>query len=264
MKAVAILLSILVIIACLAFGFYLGTSTVPSDLTPTPLLSSSLTQISPGSSTPQTPSALKASTLSSNPKQHNLVFVQADDLTKAVPRLESIWLVGYLPGSARISVILVYPVSPNTNSPKANALADTFSITHDGKPDEAFIAAVRNYGFAVNGYFISDNQGTASLVNWLGGIEMGNNQELQNGPAVLTQLTPPWQDQQASRLSQQALTEGICVRLNQLTQETNWLPLVMGLMPDHLYTDLSLELASTDWKQLTSGSERLSCKVAVP
>jgi hypothetical protein len=263
MKAVVILLSILVIIACLAFGFYLGNSTAPPNLTPTPLQTSNI-PINGLGTTPQTSSTLKTSSLPSNPNQHNLVFVQADDLTNATPHLESIWLVGYLPGSARITVILVYPTSPGTYSPKTNALANTFSITKDGKPSDAFITAVRTYGFPVNGYFLSDNQGTAELVNWLGGIDMGDNQGIQNGPAVLTQLTPPWEDQQASRMSQQKLTEGICARLNQLTTDTNWLPLVMGLLPDHLYTDLSLELASKDWKQLTSGPERLSCKVAIP
>jgi hypothetical protein len=264
MKAVVILLSILVIIACLAFGFYLGNSTARENSTPTPLQNLPASQNGLGTATPQTQYALKPSSLPSNPKQHNLLFIQADNLTNAAPHLESIWLVGYLPGSARITVILVYPAHPGTNSSKANALANTFSISHDGKPNEAFIAAVRNYGFQLTGYFLSDNQGTAELVNWLGGIDMGDDQGIQNGPAVLTRLTPPWQDLQASRLSQQRLTEGICARLNQLSIKTNWLPLMMGLMPDHLYTDLSLELASTDWKQLTSGPDKLTCKVAVP
>jgi hypothetical protein len=264
MKAVVILLSILVIIACLAFGFYLGNSTAYTNSTPTPLQSSRPPQTSQGAPTSQTPSPLRVSTLPSNPDQHNLVFIQADNLTNATPRLESIWLVGYLPGSARVTVILVYPAPPGANSPKANALSNTFNITHDGKPSETFLTAVLNYGFQVNGYFLSDNQGTAQLVDWLGGIDMGDDQGIQNGPAVLTRLTPPWQDLQASRLSQQKLTEGICAKLNQLSIKTNWLPLVMGLMPDHLYTDLSLELAGKDWKQLTSGPDKLSCKVAVP
>jgi hypothetical protein len=265
MKAVVIILSILVILACLAFGFYLGNSTAPPISTPTPSQILTLPPTGQGSPVSQTPSSSQATTLPSNPKQHNLVFIQADDLTNVNPHLESIWLVGYLPGSARVTVILVYPAPPGTSSPKAAALGTTFSVTHEGKPGEAFIAAVRSYGFPVNGYFLSDNQGTAKLVDFLGGIDMGDTQGvLQSGPAVLTRLTPPWQDLPASRISQQKLTEGICARLNQVTTETNWLPLVMGLMPDHLNTDLSLELASTDWKQLTSGPEKLSCRVAVP
>ncbi len=123
---------------------------------------------------------------------------------------------------------------------------------------------MRAYGFQLNGYVLSDNQGTAQLVNWLKGIDMGDDQGIQLGPAVLTQLTPPWQDLSASRLSQQKLTEGICARLNQLTIDSNWLSLVIGLMPEHLDTDLSLELAGTDWKQLISGPDKLSCKVAIP
>jgi len=264
MRAVVILLSILVIIACLAFGFYLGNSTAPTNSTPTPTQSLHPSKTGQSVTAPQTPSPSRASTLPSNPNQHNLVFIQADDLTNATPRLESVWLAAYLPGSARVTVILVYPAPPGANSPKAIALSQAFSITNDGKPSEAFLTAIRAYGFQVNGYFLSDNQGTAQFVNWLGGIDMGDNQGIQNGPAVLTELTPPWQDLQASRLSQQRLTEGICARLNQLSIETNWLPLVMDLMPEHLYTDLSLELASTDWKQLASGPDKLSCKVAVP
>jgi hypothetical protein len=264
MKPVVIIISILVIIACLGFGFYLGDLTTPSS-------SISLTQTSQPMQMTKVGNEIKKSPTNQsfpppvNPNQHNLIFIQADDLKKSSPRLESIWLAGYISGSADITFILVYPSSQTgTFSSIAQIVSTSFKIDSNGTVSDGFISSLKSFGFYSNGYVLSDIKGLAQYVDWLGGIDINDGAGIRNGDVIVTKLVPPWQDIQKSRLIQQTINQGICSQLEQISFNSNWFTLISSLIPDHFHTDLSLEYVTQEWKQLFSGSDKLSCQVVMP
>jgi len=262
MKPVVIILSILVIVVCLGFGFYLGNLSNPSS-------SVSLTKTVQGLQVATVGSGISNSTPyksspPANPNQHNLIFIQADDLQSPSPRLESIWLVGYITGSPDITFILVYPSQAGGSSTTAQTFSKDFKVNGGDNLSEGFISYLNSFGFHSNGYVLSDNTGLAQFIDWLGGIDINDGTGIGNGNEIVTKLIPPWQDNQKSRLIQRDFSQGICLQLEHISVNSNWLPLISSLIPDHFQTDLSLEYAAQEWKQLFSESDKLSCRVVIP
>ena len=184
MRFVVILLSIIVIIACLALGYSLGNSTFRAVTPP----SNTLSQPSPTS----TSSDVSVS-------QHNLIFILADDLASGDPRLESVWLAGLQPGSSLVTLTLIYP--SETALQPSQELPSTFSFD-SGKISERFLSALAVYPFQFEGYIVSDNPGAIIGINWLGGIDLEEGQGLQDGNAVFNRPDPSL----AKRLSFAALS----------------------------------------------------------
>jgi hypothetical protein len=238
MKAVVILLSIVAFIACLILGLEAGSrSTTSSD-----------------------PKATATSNLwASVGQQRTIVFIVADDLQTPAPRLVSVWVVLYRPDLPLVTFLPLFPPNTITITADPPDLAGAFALGADRSPSTSFIAALKSYHFDWNGYVLTDQLGLARTVDWLGGVFLSNNPA--DGATALASLVNPWEDPLGALQTQQKLLQSVCEKVSTLKPEANWLELAGTLMPQHLHTSLSLELAITDWKSLAGGSDPIRCDV---
>ena len=239
MKAVAIFLSILVFVACLVIGIQAGNmSSASSGSQPTATIFST-------SPTPQL--------------QRTLLLISVDDLLSDTPRLNSLWLAFYRLNLPRVTILPLYPANPGAELP---GIASAFQLTSSQEPDDRFIDTLHSYNINWDGYLLIDQSGTASLIDWLQGVQIEGIQ--LDGPSAVNSLIPPWEDEQAALLAQKRLGMGICSQLSTLPANMDWLNLTSQLIPQHLHTNLGLEMFIADWKALVGDPTPLTCEIPLP
>jgi hypothetical protein len=246
MRFVVILLAVIIIISCLALGYFVGNLTLQDNSSP----------IYSPSQTKQV-----STMLPDNPGQFNLLFVMADNLENPQPLLESVWAAGFLPESSEIYLVLLYPSTDNEGIP--GKLSSAFSIS-SGKLNDHFLDILDAYHIRLDGYFVSDQNGAILWINWLGGVDLADGRGTQDGLTIINELPDPWKDPALSRQTQLKIIAGICGRLSRLTTDSNIFQVVSTLVPAHFYSNLSLENAASYWQKMISGSKRLNCQVNPP
>ncbi len=241
MKAVAIILSIVAFVACLLVGIQAGSQGSPpptAKITSTPNL-----WLSPS-------------------QQRTIPYIIADDLQSSAPRLIGVWLLLYRPDLPKVTLLPLYPGGLSSPVGREAALAGAFSLTQDKAPDKKFMAALQGYHVQWNGYILTDLHGISRTIDWLQGIEFGDTKI--DGATALTSLTLPWDDLQDLLKTQEKIIDGACRTISKIPVEANWIGLAGVLSPDHLHTDLNLEMVIADWKGLVSGLEPLTCEISIP
>jgi hypothetical protein len=246
MRVIVIIFSILAFIICMLFGLQLSRGkTFNSPITP--------------SETPITQTATIG-----NPDQRNILIIQADDLTSSSPRLIAIWLLIYIPDDPQTSLILIYPQASGKNTDIQQRLVNTFALPPQGGLDPAFISALQSFSFTTTAYIILDIQAGAQAIDWLGGLELAGNSEALNGNQSLSDMPLPWLAPDAAREWNKKLANAICERVKQKSSDTNPVSMMASLIPDHLRTDLTLEMVAQDWHSQTHGEEPIACKISLP
>jgi len=241
MKAVAIILSIVAFVACLLVGIQAGSQSSP-------------------------PTSVKATSTPnlwlSPSQQRTIPYIIADNLQNPAPRLVAVWLLLYRPDLTKVTLLPLYPGGVAGTASGESALPGAFLLSPDKSPDKKFMAALQGYHVPWNGYILTDLYGISRTVDWLQGIEYGDS--TIDGPTALDSLIPPWEDLQASLETQEKIITGACKTIANIPAEANWIGLASVLSPDHLHTDLNLEMVIADWKGLVSGMEPLTCEIPVP
>ncbi len=152
-----------------------------------------------------TNSGLPAVTLPNG--QRSIVLIGADDLESGSPRLESIWLVSYVPYVTRLTFL---PVYPGGSDPSLDAnLAGLFHIVKEGErytPDPAFLEALRSQIPWWSSYVVFD---TVSFLRTIGGPS-GNPGKKESNRQV-TELPPhAWENPLEAQAGQAALYQRMC------------------------------------------------------
>ncbi len=240
MKAVAIILSIVAFVACLLIGMQAG------------LQSNSQPQIKP-SNTPN---------LWLSPSQQRTVaYILADNLQSNAPRLIGVWFALYRPDLPKVTLIPLYPPNPANRASAGLDLSSSFKLTKEKTPDQEFVTAMKGFHAQWNGYILTDLEGVSRTVDWMQGIE--TSQGKMDGATAFTILTQSWDDPSGALQGQVLLLSGACASIAKLSIEANWSGLAGALSPDHMRTDLPLDMMITDWKALVSASDPLSCEIPV-
>jgi len=242
MKAVAIILSIIVFVACLVLGIRAGSTPPPGG--------------QPGKTPPSQTIGL------SYEKQRTLLLIGVDDLLGAAPRLVSLWVLLYRLDTPRAAAIPLYPLPVSGGN--SSFLAETdlsahFSLTEQHQLNPAFLGALQDFKFAWTGYVMIDQTGSARLIDWMEGIEIQNT--TMDGTSAVSTLVDPGVDAGAALASQKQLGESLCQRFSTADPDSNWLALTTDLIPQHLITNLDIEALRADWKALVSSSAPLTCEL---
>jgi hypothetical protein len=254
MKFLIIVLSIIAFIFCLGIGLYAGTITSP---TITPVVSGSTPK------TPTTTASTQPQKKTSTPQprgqkvtdQRILIIIQTDDLLATKPRLVGLWLAIYKPAKSFISFLPIYPSAGGKESATTQALADTFSFSHEGKFSVSFLQSLDSLKFPYNGFIVTDKEGLARVVDGLQGIDLGD------GKTVSQMLAVPWENPSSALSSQNKILNSFCRRWSRDGNLINWLPILANPAPSHLRTDLSFSLFTNDWLDLTGGPSPLKCEI---
>jgi hypothetical protein len=154
--------------------------------------------------------------------------------------------------------LLLYP-SPN--EPYVS-LAGNFNTTPTGDLDPAFNSLLLSFGFKYQGFVLLDDAGFIKWIDWLGGVNIDNNQ--LNGTQALNHTPKAWQDSVQALVQQKVIASAICTRLGQLPTDTNWFPLLTDLMPEHMLTNLTLTDSVSTWNQMETSPSHFNCKTVSP
>ncbi len=100
--------------------------------------------------------------------QRNLLLITADDLKVPSPRLESAWLVLFVPPDAHLTLLPVFPSSVNNASKKDQALFDAFRLDGHHRPNEKFFEILRGREIWWSEYAILDTEALAGIMTRLG------------------------------------------------------------------------------------------------
>lgn len=230
MKVVAIILSLLAFIVCLVIGVQAGSQL-------------------------QRQKALQAAqpaTLISKDAQRTLLLIQVDDLSGDDPHLDGLSLLMYIPGHPMLTFIPLFPAEMARDGEIANHLAKTFGLDHNKALTQAFTNALKDEQISWTGYILSDRLGLAALEAFLQDPSGFNSASIKISAEVDANKDP------ASTIPV------YCSRVNDLQTSLDWSRLMSALIPDHLHTDLGLEMLLSDWKNLSSTGLPFNCKVITP
>jgi hypothetical protein len=212
---------------------------------------------------PETPRVLAGNenSIDSMPNgQRSLLLISTSSLDTAASRLESIWLVSYIPSESPLRIMPVYPSSIGQATPFDDQLRTTFKLTRSNGsliPDQAFLETLQSSNYWWSGYFIFDAQAFSSLVSQaLQTSTQGNNilavEENGNYLDIFGRTT-------AGSSVQLGLLQSACQKFFKTGQGVS-LSQLLSLLPGHYLTDLQPELIQQEWDSLYSGEQNPTCR----
>lgn len=255
MKLLIILFSIIAFVLCLLVGMMTG-----EGYSSTPQPSST-----PAQQQEITPTAApeQASTPIINSNQRNILVIFTQAFTEPSPRLLGVWLAMYIDNHPAATLVNLYPPSKQTDSAPAQRLADSFALTEKGTISPPFWESIKAFDVPITGYMMVDQVGMETAVDFVSGLDMQTGAGLLNGKNALAALHNPREDPFQALVWETFYIEGMCAKLGSLPQQANWVTFLTGQVPDHLRTNLPLDLFVQDWKMLVQSPEPFSCKLPI-
>ena len=229
----------------LAIGFMLGTSAAQSK--------GQVAEVSPPVSTP----APATSTAAPN-GQHNLLVIGIDNLEAESPRLESIWMILYIPPTPQFTLIPIYPSPYAGGEELQNYLESTFALGKELKPDPAFLVAVQSVNIWWDNYIILDETAMANVVNTASSENAMNNPDF--GSSTIANLPLAWEEPETAVLAQAELLNGLCHDFAR-TNSAKKLNISSEIFSNHVNSDLSAAQLTSILQSMTSiKSEPFRCQ----
>lgn len=236
MKKAVLLLTLFGFVACLLLGMYAGSHS-----------------FNPPSTSPTTTAEM------SSLSQHTVVFVQVDSLQSREPRLQSIWSATYDTQTPYVFLLMLYPVEDSLNQPRAEKLAESFSINSKGEVSASFSNNLEAGGFMADGMVLVDQQGLARAIDWLGGIDLGGEAGVLDGNAAASHSA--WlDDPQAVLQWQRRMVNAMCQKFGRLPTPINWSTLSDAIGSEHYLTGHEIGPIEEEWSSLVAKSGQVQCE----
>jgi len=229
----------------LAIGFMLGTSAAQ--------LNGQAAEVSPPVST-----LIPATSTAAPNSQQNFLIIGVNNLEAESPRLESIWMLLYIPPTPQFTLIPIYPSPYAGGEELQNYLESTFALGKDLKPDPAFLVAVQSVNIWWNNYIILDETAMANVVNTASSDNVMNNPDF--GSRTIANLPLAWEEPEAAVLAQAELLNGLCHDFAR-NNSANKLNISSKTFSNHVSSDLSAVQLTTMLQNMTSiKSEPFRCQ----
>lgn len=187
-----------------------------------------------------------------NNNQFNLLIIGIDSIEKSDARLQSIWLVAYMPNSDKVTMLPIFPSPDNPNRNKM--LAEAFQL--DGsQPGAEFWDALQTLGIWWKGYIVSDLINTIKMIDAMGGIYI--DEKLINGAQMVSSI-PSWdQDPEMAIERQMLLLDSVCNRVTQ--NQTTTMEVINGMFLSKFQGGVQATSFVTKLSSLISTYRNLSC-----
>lgn len=236
MRTFRLIVLLFAFVGCLSVGFLLGASKNVARAVPN-----------------QAPEAVQAvpsiSVLTAPNGQRNLLLLGVDDLQAEQPRLQSAWLILYIPPAPNFTLLPLYPQIPFTDS--AASLANIPVIANGGL-DPSMRSSLEAQNIWWHNYAIIDQTALVQGINWLA------NDGLDRGSDVLASLPPTDRDPQGALLVQHNLMKSLCYSQQGANASLEMDKFITSLS-GHLITDIGLRQAAAEWKDLFMQGGRFTC-----
>ncbi len=229
----------------LTIGFMLGTSAAQSK--------SRAPEVTPPTST-----QVSATSTAAPNGQQNFLIIGVDDLKAKSPRLESIWMLLYIPPTPQFTLIPLYPSPYAGGEELQNYIESTFALESDLKPNPAFLVAVQSVNIWWNNYILLDETAMAKVINTASADNAINDPEF--GSRTIATLPLAWDDPEAAVLAQAELLNGLCHDFARNFSGKN-LEISSKTLSNHVSSDLSVAQLTTMLQHMTTNkSERFRCQ----
>ena len=190
--------------------------------------------------------------------QRNILLISIDQLTAPKPRLESVWMVLYIPGDPSITLVPIFPVAGSAPSSQYPDLQNKFELGPDHAPTKKFIEGLKALNLWWDHYLVLDEMAQVELINRLGQITTRNNPV--NGLRAVANLPLAWVNPHGALLAQATLLKEICREVAQVNPDVKWgQSRLLEEMSDHLMTDMTMAQVQSEWKVMASSEGQLSC-----
>ena len=188
----------------------------------------------------------------------SILVMGVDEIQRAEPQLLAVWFLSFEPPGRELHLLGI-PVDAPLDE-KGTPIRDAFSLWEPPDYGASFIAALANYAPGpIQGFAVLDEEGFAALIDYMGGIELGD--EKLDGAAAVGALGL-LQGEALSALKLQArLLEALAARAPALGRTPEITPLT-ALIPDHAYSSPSpYQLASLGSQLLPLDAEAIDVEI---
>ena len=189
-----------------------------------------------------------------------LLLAGVDQLNTPQPQLKSLWLLTYYLDERPVQLLPIYPSQENQQILPESQIREHFSVVKvDGAAqlNPQFLNLLVANDFWLSGYVLIDDHATASIINMLGGLPTTSG--VCSGEQIM-KLIPPSADQpQKAQLQQATLLRQACLAVSRLSEQPEW-DAVLGLMSEHMITDLNPVRLLSEIKFLVSDLSHLRCE----
>jgi hypothetical protein len=217
---------------------------------------------------PAPPEPRQLSVLASG--QRSVLVVVADDLHAEEPRLESAWLVLYLPENPRITLMPIFPTLSRDISSDEKIL-EKFAVQRaEGarRLDDEFLQYLRELEFWWSGYILLDKEGLSQISLSL--IAPGNQGKwwaaghdiLEIEKTPLSNLPSVWGTETVSAADQARFYLDLCKQAaHYSSSQPGTAHFEMAdLIPDHLNLDFYVDQLNKEIQALKKHGTSLSCE----
>lgn len=189
--------------------------------------------------------------------QRSILFIGVDHLNVDQPRLESIWLVLYLPGKPSLTLLPIFPVSTTSKSYLGSSWERTNPIGDDGNPSTGLLNILKKKQIWWSEYVLLDETAMIKVVDFLGGMTVG--ERYLDGALSLGSIIPPWESQSAAIQGQTELLQTLCLQPKRVSSMKD-IGSILDLIPLHMRTNIEVSQALDDWQSLVTNEIDLTCE----
>jgi hypothetical protein len=194
-----------------------------------------------------------------NNGQQIILLIGVDSLAAAKPKLESLWLVSYLPSDATLHLLPIFPSRNGIFSDFEKKLNRAFDITAiSGNSLSAdFRNILKENNFWWSGYIIYDH---ASLMELFKDFNKENiDKQILSIDQAIQALSGVNDDPEKAFSAQFAIIQTSCQKMSEVSQISDWSP-VISLITDHVVTDLDNSQFFQEWEVKLSSPQNLDCR----
>jgi hypothetical protein len=191
----------------------------------------------------------------------NVLIVVVDRLntqgSPSKPRLESLWMVNFIPEKSTISLFPIYPIILHGKNTGRLSPEKVFSLNLDGELGNSFVKLLEQNHLLWNGYVILDEISMIEIINI---SECVNRNDCQmTGALTLGDIPRPWEDELAAAQGQSNLFKKLCDQAATLSKD-QIVGHLFDLIPGHIRTDLDPGYLLNSWQELSSKNTILHCE----
>jgi hypothetical protein len=196
--------------------------------------------------------------------QRTILLIGIDSKDTLKPKLQSLWLLSYLPSSSTLAFLPIYPSGNPIPSETTRRIVDSFSLERvfdiQGKafrlvPGAGFTKELEQSNYWWSGYFILDQSGKDKILNLLG-FKMDGEQGTQNQAEPGQTLKNGAEDDSFS--SQLMLLQSACRQAMKFAEEPAFIDL-LAQISTYLVSNIDTAQLLQEWDLISSNGEHLFC-----
>jgi hypothetical protein len=194
-----------------------------------------------------------------NNGQHIILLIGVDSVEAPKPKLESLWLLSFLPSDSTLQLLPIFPSRNGVLTDFDKKLNRSFDITaiSGNSLSGNFRNILKENNFWWSGYIIFDHAALMELFKDLSAKKI-DNQIISIDQAILA-LTGVIDNPEKAYSAQLAIIQTSCQKMSEVSQIIDWSP-VISFINNHIVTDLDITQIFQEWEVKLSSPQNINCR----